>query len=97
MQTVQDRKQIENLIESFNNLNKSLAKFRPVCATESFFYDKNNVKSHEIEFTIPPMNEIRTKVQFVDIDEDMAGQRIDNFLRNQLKDIPKSMIYRIVR
>lgn len=43
------------------------------------------------------MSEIRTKVQFVDIDEDMAGQRIDNFLRNQLKNIPKSMIYRIVR
>lgn len=31
------------------------------------------------------MSEIRTQVQFVDIDEDMAGQRIDNFLRNQLK------------
>ncbi|MDF2155965.1 23S rRNA pseudouridine(955/2504/2580) synthase RluC [Vibrio sp. CAU 1672] len=43
------------------------------------------------------MNEIRTKVQFVDIDDDMAGQRIDNFLRNQLKEVPKSMIYRIVR
>ncbi|OIQ24735.1 23S rRNA pseudouridine(955/2504/2580) synthase RluC [uncultured Vibrio sp.] len=43
------------------------------------------------------MSEIRTKVQFVDIDDDMAGQRIDNFLRNQLKNLPKSMIYRIVR
>lgn len=43
------------------------------------------------------MSEIRTKVQFVDIDEDMAGQRIDNFLRNQLKTIPKSMVYRILR
>ncbi|MGD8172303.1 23S rRNA pseudouridine(955/2504/2580) synthase RluC [Vibrio sp. TRT 21S02] len=43
------------------------------------------------------MNEIRTKVQFVDIDDDMAGQRIDNFLRNQLKSIPKSMVYRILR
>ncbi|WP_117233295.1 23S rRNA pseudouridine(955/2504/2580) synthase RluC [Vibrio maerlii] len=43
------------------------------------------------------MSEIKTKVQFVDIDDDMAGQRIDNFLRNQLKDIPKSMVYRIVR
>ncbi|MFA0252625.1 S4 domain-containing protein, partial [Vibrio sp. 10N.261.45.A4] len=32
-----------------------------------------------------------------DIDSDMAGQRIDNFLRNQLKAIPKSMVYRIVR
>ncbi|MGO1296002.1 MAG: 23S rRNA pseudouridine(955/2504/2580) synthase RluC [Vibrio sp.] len=43
------------------------------------------------------MSEIRTQVEFVEIDEDMAGQRIDNFLRNQLKTIPKSMIYRIVR
>lgn len=43
------------------------------------------------------MSEIRTKVLFVDIDDDMAGQRIDNFLRNQLKSIPKSMVYRIVR
>lgn len=43
------------------------------------------------------MSEIRTKVQFVDIDDDMAGQRIDNFLRNHLKNIPKSVVYRIVR
>ncbi len=43
------------------------------------------------------MNQIKTQVRFVDIDEDMAGQRIDNFLRNQLKSIPKSMVYRIVR
>lgn len=43
------------------------------------------------------MNEIRTQVQFVEIDEDMSGQRIDNFLRNQLKNIPKSMVYRILR
>ncbi|MCL9774300.1 23S rRNA pseudouridine(955/2504/2580) synthase RluC [Vibrio methylphosphonaticus] len=43
------------------------------------------------------MSEIRTKVQFVDIDDDMAGQRIDNFLRNQLKSVPKSVVYRIVR
>lgn len=43
------------------------------------------------------MNEIKTSVRFVDIDDDMAGQRIDNFLRNQLKNIPKSMVYRILR
>ncbi|MBA5761858.1 23S rRNA pseudouridine(955/2504/2580) synthase RluC [Vibrio sp. 404] len=43
------------------------------------------------------MSEIRTQVQFVDIDSDMAGQRIDNFLRNHLKSIPKSMVYRILR
>ncbi|MCC5878673.1 MAG: 23S rRNA pseudouridine(955/2504/2580) synthase RluC [Idiomarina sp.] len=36
-------------------------------------------------------------VQWLDIDHDMAGQRIDNFLRTQLKGVPKSMIYRILR
>ena len=37
------------------------------------------------------------KVQFVAVDADVAGQRIDNFLRTQLKGVPKSMIYRILR
>lgn len=36
-------------------------------------------------------------VQLIPISEDEAGQRIDNFLRNILKGVPKSMIYRIVR
>ena len=33
----------------------------------------------------------------VAIADDEAGQRIDNFLRTQLKGVPKSMIYRILR
>ena len=37
------------------------------------------------------------KVQFLSIDEDVAGQRIDNFLLTKLKGAPKSLIYRIVR
>ncbi|RUO31718.1 23S rRNA pseudouridine(955/2504/2580) synthase RluC [Aliidiomarina sedimenti] len=37
------------------------------------------------------------QVRWLDIDADMAGQRIDNFLRTQLKGVPKSMIYRILR
>ncbi|NMH63716.1 23S rRNA pseudouridine(955/2504/2580) synthase RluC [Shewanella salipaludis] len=37
------------------------------------------------------------QVQLVTIDEDNAGQRIDNFLLTKLKGVPKSMIYRIVR
>ncbi len=36
-------------------------------------------------------------VQFVTIDDDEAGQRVDNFLLARLKGVPKSMIYRIVR
>lgn len=43
------------------------------------------------------MNQIKTEVRFVEIHDDMAGQRIDNFLLNQLKSIPKSVVYRIVR
>ena len=40
---------------------------------------------------------ISVGVQFVDIDENQAGQRIDNFLLAKLKGVPKSRIYRIVR
>ncbi len=36
-------------------------------------------------------------VQFLTIDEERAGQRVDNFLLAILKGVPKSMVYRIVR
>ena len=36
-------------------------------------------------------------VSFVVIDENAAGQRLDNFLLNQLRGVPKSHVYRIVR
>lgn len=41
--------------------------------------------------------ELHQKVQFLNVDSDQAGQRIDNFLRTLLKGVPKSMIYRILR
>lgn len=37
------------------------------------------------------------QVRFVEVDPDQEGQRIDNFLRTQLKGAPKSLIYRILR
>lgn len=37
------------------------------------------------------------RVQYVEIDESSAGQRLDNFLLRVLKGVPKSHIYRIVR
>jgi 23S rRNA pseudouridine955/2504/2580 synthase len=37
------------------------------------------------------------KVTFVTIDEDQAGQRIDNFLITHLKGVPKSAVYKILR
>jgi 23S rRNA pseudouridine955/2504/2580 synthase len=37
------------------------------------------------------------KVRMITIEEDRAGQRLDNFLIGQLKGAPKSLVYRIVR
>ena len=36
-------------------------------------------------------------VRLVQVAEDRAGQRLDNFLAGQFKGVPKSVIYRIVR
>jgi 23S rRNA pseudouridine955/2504/2580 synthase len=38
-----------------------------------------------------------TAVRMVEVDEGGAGQRIDNFLLKQLKGVPKTRIYRILR
>ena len=47
--------------------------------------------------TDTPKKEVATKVQFVTIDDNHAGQRIDNFLLTLLKGVPKSRVYRILR
>lgn len=39
----------------------------------------------------------KPEVKWIEIDEDQAGQRLDNFLFTQLKGVPKTRIYRIVR
>ena len=47
-----------------------------------------------------PMTDVSAKavaVKFVEITADQAGQRIDNFLLANLKGVPKSRIYRILR
>lgn len=41
--------------------------------------------------------EVRQGVQWVTVDEDSEGQRLDNFLLAQLRGVPKSIIYRVVR
>src|SRR5882762_755189 len=45
----------------------------------------------------PPRETPTLQVAMVTIDEDSAGQRLDNFLIARLKGVPKSHIYRIVR
>lgn len=39
----------------------------------------------------------KTPVQYITVDADYAGQRIDNFLITHLKGVPKTRIYRILR
>lgn len=36
-------------------------------------------------------------VQLIEITSEQAGQRVDNFLKNQLKGAPKALLYRILR
>ncbi|MFV8571296.1 23S rRNA pseudouridine(955/2504/2580) synthase RluC [Marinobacter sp. SBS5] len=44
-----------------------------------------------------PVGQVQKGVQFVEVDADMAGQRVDNFLLARLRGVPKSIVYRIVR
>lgn len=36
-------------------------------------------------------------VQYITVGEEYSGQRIDNYLLNKLKNVPKSFVYRIIR
>lgn len=40
---------------------------------------------------------MQPQVQYVDVAVADAGMRLDNFLRKQLKDVPKSRLYRVIR
>jgi 23S rRNA pseudouridine955/2504/2580 synthase len=41
--------------------------------------------------------EIPAKVRLIEVDSDDSGQRVDNFLLGQLKGVPRSLIYRLLR
>lgn len=43
------------------------------------------------------MTSATRSVQYVEIDPDRAGQRLDNFLMARLRSAPRSLVYRIVR
>lgn len=51
--------------------------------------------------TVTHNNEVEgspsVQVQWLDVDADQAGQRIDNFLMARLKGVPRSKIYNIIR
>ena len=49
---------------------------------------------HIIGGAAPPAS---AQVKLVEVDEESAGQRLDNFLIRQLKGVPKTHVYRIIR
>jgi 23S rRNA pseudouridine955/2504/2580 synthase len=53
-------------------------------------YVEDPLPEHEAE-------EIRTKVQHLEVTAEEAGQRLDNFVRKRLGDVPRSRVYRVIR
>lgn len=53
-------------------------------------------KSANTNFAEPPLGEFGA-VQFLTIDEQNDGQRLDNFLLGKLKGVPKSHLYKLIR
>ena len=49
---------------------------------------------HIIGGNLPPQG---LQVKLLNIDVDEAGQRLDNYLMRQLKGVPKTHVYRIIR
>ncbi|MES2950180.1 MAG: RluA family pseudouridine synthase [Pseudomonadota bacterium] len=45
----------------------------------------------------PPSPNVQPQVKTLTIDEDGAGQRLDNYLMRHLKGVPKTHVYRIIR
>lgn len=43
------------------------------------------------------MSDERPKVRLVEVDDEQAGGRLDNFLARHLKGVPKTVLYRIIR
>ena len=43
------------------------------------------------------MNKVKSAVNHVEVSGDRDGQRLDNFLSTQLKGVPRSVIYRVIR
>ena len=46
---------------------------------------------------MPQIEATPQKVQILEVSDDEAGQRLDNYLLARLKGVPKSLIYRIIR
>jgi 23S rRNA pseudouridine955/2504/2580 synthase len=53
--------------------------------------------ARDINEKLRTVESVSAQVSFAHIDQDQAGQRLDNFLMARLKGVPKSKIYNIIR
>jgi 23S rRNA pseudouridine955/2504/2580 synthase len=51
----------------------------------------------EVDVTEQQAGEERAEVRHLEVTEDQAGQRLDNFVHKLLGDLPRSRIYRVIR
>jgi 23S rRNA pseudouridine955/2504/2580 synthase len=70
-----------------------LVAFGNIAAIIKCFKSIKNCYHRQMITTTSPI----TAVQLLEVAPELAGQRIDNFLRTQLKGVPKTLIYRILR
>ncbi len=57
----------------------------------------NNLAETELTSRVKAELTLGIKAEFVTVDENSDGQRLDNFLIRQLKGVPKTHVYRIIR
>ena len=74
-----------------NTIQQHIANRRAKKVTADIPQDSKKNVSVKVE------EETKPKVRFITIDEEDAGQRIDNFLLKTLKGVPKSHLYRLMR
>ena len=59
--------------------------------------EKPHLPSNQVNLLSKPELNVAPKAEFVTVDENSDGQRLDNFLIRQLKGVPKTHVYRIIR
>ena len=62
----------------------------------TLYYSKT-ASFHQFVMICCDMVTNKQKVSFITVDDQFSGQRLDNFLLRELKGVPRSLIYRIVR
>jgi 23S rRNA pseudouridine955/2504/2580 synthase len=95
---IQEIKTIKsNLVPKFNEKDNTTMLNKNTKKNISPSVKKNKKIDHKSEQSDCLPEIPRPKVRFITIDNEDAGQRIDNFLLKTLKGVPKSHLYRLMR